>query len=223
MFDHEILTIEEVARYLRVSERTIYDWAHQGVIPCGKIGATWRFRRSEIVRWVDNKLSTHKPIQQREFSGLAGVLFRERILLTRFQEKAEVLNALLDCLADTECVTDPEELRREMLNRERIMSTGMGHGLGVPHVRIPSVKNLVMAVAVNDRGIADYDTLDDRPVRVVCMMAARDDQHTQYLRALAAVNAVMRDPAQNAALLAAATPEAVRALFLGATKPYDGD
>ena len=49
----EILTIEEVARYLRVSERTVYDWAQKGKIPAGKLGFSWRFKRSDIQRWAD--------------------------------------------------------------------------------------------------------------------------------------------------------------------------
>ena len=44
----EILTIEEVAKYLRVSDRTVYDWAQKGEIPAGKIGTVWRFKKSEI-------------------------------------------------------------------------------------------------------------------------------------------------------------------------------
>ena len=40
----EILTIEEVAKYLRVSDRTVYDWAQKGEIPAGKIGTVWRFK-----------------------------------------------------------------------------------------------------------------------------------------------------------------------------------
>ena len=44
----EILTIEEVARYLRVSERTVYEWAQKGEIPAGKIGTVWRFKKDDI-------------------------------------------------------------------------------------------------------------------------------------------------------------------------------
>jgi DNA binding domain, excisionase family len=49
--DDDILTIKEVARYLRVSERTVYDWAQKGEIPSGKIGTVWRFKKSDIERW----------------------------------------------------------------------------------------------------------------------------------------------------------------------------
>ena len=56
--DDDILTIEEVAKYLRVSERTVYDWAQKGEIPSGKIGTVWRFKKSEIEKWVNDRLSS---------------------------------------------------------------------------------------------------------------------------------------------------------------------
>ena len=54
---HEIMTIEEVAEYLRVSERTVYDWAQKGDLPGGKLGTTWRFKREDVENWVDSRLS----------------------------------------------------------------------------------------------------------------------------------------------------------------------
>ena len=58
----DILTIEEVAKYLRVSERTVYDWAQKGEIPAGKIGTVWRFKKSEIENWVNEKLSSSQTV-----------------------------------------------------------------------------------------------------------------------------------------------------------------
>ena len=57
--EDDILTIEEVAKYLRVSERTVYDWAQKGEIPAGKIGTVWRFKKSEIEKWVNERLSSN--------------------------------------------------------------------------------------------------------------------------------------------------------------------
>ena len=57
MTTHDIMTVEEVAEYLRVSERTVYEWAQRGEIPAGKLGTTWRFKRREIERWVDRRLA----------------------------------------------------------------------------------------------------------------------------------------------------------------------
>ena len=51
--DHEaLMSLHDVARYLAMTDRTIYDWAQTGRIPAFKLGATWRFRRSEIDAWL---------------------------------------------------------------------------------------------------------------------------------------------------------------------------
>lgn len=54
--DAEILTIEEVAAYLRLKPQTIYRWAQEKRIPAAKIGKEWRFRRSVIDRWLDDQM-----------------------------------------------------------------------------------------------------------------------------------------------------------------------
>jgi excisionase family DNA binding protein len=48
----EILTIEEVAAYLKASKRTVYRLAASGKIPAFKLGGTWRFRRSDLDQWI---------------------------------------------------------------------------------------------------------------------------------------------------------------------------
>ncbi|HAD06922.1 MAG TPA: DNA-binding protein [Anaerolineaceae bacterium] len=49
----EIMTIEEVARFLKIPQSSIYRLAQQGKIPCSKIGRHWRFRRVTIEKWFD--------------------------------------------------------------------------------------------------------------------------------------------------------------------------
>ena len=49
----EILTIEEVARYLKLKPQTIYKWAQDGQIPATKLGKEWRFRKSLLDEWID--------------------------------------------------------------------------------------------------------------------------------------------------------------------------
>ena len=56
--DHEaLMSLHDVARYLAMTDRTIYDWAQTGRIPAFKLGATWRFRRSEIDAWLQSQRS----------------------------------------------------------------------------------------------------------------------------------------------------------------------
>ena len=50
--ESDILTIREVAEYLKLNEKTAYRFAAEGKIPGFKVGGAWRFRRDEIVRWI---------------------------------------------------------------------------------------------------------------------------------------------------------------------------
>ncbi len=50
--DSEIFTLEEVAVYLKAGKKTVYRLVQQGEIPGFKLGGTWRFRRSELDRWI---------------------------------------------------------------------------------------------------------------------------------------------------------------------------
>ena len=55
----EILTIDEVAAYLNAGRRTVYRLAANGQIPAFKLGGTWRFRRTELDRWIASRIDTH--------------------------------------------------------------------------------------------------------------------------------------------------------------------
>ena len=58
--DDEIMTIEEVAKYLKLQPQTVYKWAQEGQIPGAKLGKEWRFRRRMLDEWVDNSIVLSK-------------------------------------------------------------------------------------------------------------------------------------------------------------------
>ena len=51
----EILTVREVADFLKVTERTIYRLATEGQIPSFKVGGSWRFQRSNLIQWMNEQ------------------------------------------------------------------------------------------------------------------------------------------------------------------------
>jgi excisionase family DNA binding protein len=58
--NEEIMTLEEVARYLKVKPQTIYKWAQEETIPGTKLGKEWRFRRSILDEWIDSSIVLSK-------------------------------------------------------------------------------------------------------------------------------------------------------------------
>ncbi len=59
--DGDILTLDEVAAYLKAGKRTVYRLAASGEIPAFKLGGTWRFRRSELDQWIAASINETKP------------------------------------------------------------------------------------------------------------------------------------------------------------------
>jgi excisionase family DNA binding protein len=53
-FDTDIMTLEDVAVYLKLKPQTIYSWAQEGKIPAVKIGKEWRFRKSVVDKWFND-------------------------------------------------------------------------------------------------------------------------------------------------------------------------
>jgi excisionase family DNA binding protein len=58
VFEDEMLTIDDLAAYLKLKPQTIYRWAQSGKLPGAKFGKEWRFRRSTIERWIDEQMGS---------------------------------------------------------------------------------------------------------------------------------------------------------------------
>lgn len=113
---------------------------------------------------------------------------------------------LIDALSESPLIGDKRELTERIFHREKMMSTGIGIGIGVPHVRLASISDLVMAVGVCHLPLTDYESLDGLPVHFVFMIAAGADQHDQHLKLLSAISAKMKNDEFRSTLLTAANP-----------------
>ena len=212
--DDDILTIEEVARYLRVSERTVYDWAQKGEIPSGKIGTVWRFKKSEIERWVNERLSSNRPASVFSVVQIQNILSPDRILFLNHAKKRDSLVALAENLASAPQIKSRQELVSEILRREELMSTAIGRGIAIPHVRLSSVTDLVVSVGLSQCDIIDFQSLDDVPVRLLFMIAAAYNQHAYYLQTLSFFSSKLKSSELRTSLLAAKTPDEVYELLI---------
>ena len=209
MVDDDILTLEEVARYLRVSERTVYDCAQKGEIPAGKIRTAWRFKKSEIDKWVNEKLTFTSLNPQIDPVNIESILSPHRILFLNYSNKRDTLLALAENLAAAPQVKNRLELSTEVLKREELMSTAIGCGIAIPHVRLSSITDLVVSVGISRSDIIDFHPLDDEPVRLVFMIAAAHNQHAYYLQTLSWFSTRLKNKDLRDSLLSAETPQQV--------------
>jgi len=199
--EEEILTIEEVAKYLRVSERTVYDWAQKGEIPAGKIGTVWRFRKNEIERWVNERLSGNKPQSVLQILSMKNIITPERIVFLDYPRKRDALIALAENLATAPQVKNKSELVMEILRREELMSTAIGRGVAIPHVRLTSITDLVVSVGISTCEITDFTAFDDSTVRILFMIGSAYNQHAYYLQTLSYFSSLLKSDELRQSLL----------------------
>ena len=211
-----ILTIEEVANYLRVSDRTVYDWAQRGEIPAGKIGTVWRFKKSEVEKWVNERLSSSAGRKKDDVVQVKNILAPNRVIFISQTSRHDALVELATALSSAPQVKRSDELVSEILKREELMSTAIGRGIAIPHVRLSSVTDLVMAVGVCKTPVTDFQPIDDMPVSLLFMIAAAYNQHSYYLQTLSYFSAKLKKKELRDSLLNAATTDDVYKLLIEA-------
>ena len=138
---------------------------------------------------------------------LVHVLAPERVLILESTTKKQALEALAECLATVPEIRDGSDLLRAVFYREELMSTGIGMGIAVPHVRLASVTGPVMCVGICRNPLTDYESLDGVPIRLVFMIAAGQGQHVQYLRLLSSLSLRFKNDNLRNALMNALDPQ----------------
>lgn len=115
------------------------------------------------------------------------------LIVPQATSKDEILKALIQKLATNPEIASKDELEAKIFEREALMSTGIGLGIAVPHVRLASVSNVVIALGICADGICDYETLDGEQIKIVCMIAANSEQHNEYIQALATLSKQLKN------------------------------
>ncbi len=122
--------------------------------------------------------------------------------------KDEIIRELLDVLMKSGSISSFEKAYQSILDREKKMSTGMKHGIALPHGKTDAVSDLAACVGVSDYPI-DYESLDGKPCRIFILLLSPPTKTGPHLQFLAEVSLLFRSSAKREALLAAETPGAV--------------
>lgn len=108
-------------------------------------------------------------------------------------DKDECFEELVDVLVRAGKISDRTAAVRALRDREEEASTGIGRGFAVPHGKTESAKGLVVAIGTSQDGI-EFESIDEKPVRLVCMLFASPDEPGKHLQALAEVMRLVRIP-----------------------------
>jgi len=105
-------------------------------------------------------------------------------------EKFRTIEELVDILNNAGRIENRDMVLQAILDRERVMSTGMGDGVAIPHAKTDGVKELVAAFGITKQGI-DFQSIDGKPVRIIFLLAGPTDQTGPHLKALSRISRLM--------------------------------
>ena len=218
----EVMTLPEVASYLRLAEKTVLRMAHKGRIPCAKVASQWRFLRSMIDDWLIAKM---RVVPQNDLARLiesspevvplARLLKAEYVVLDlRPGTKEEVLHQLVQPLRRTQFIDRVKPFLAKLLERERIVSTAVGRGIAIPHLRHPQDNpggGPILVVGVCREG-TDFEALDGEKTHLFFLLCT--DSEVVHLRVLAKVNRIAgRRDAMQRLISAQSPPEVLQVLI----------
>ncbi len=132
------------------------------------------------------------------------------------EDRDKAIKQLVDSLSDAGQLPEKEVFLDAILKREKIVSTGIGMGVAIPHAKLPGFDRFFLAVGLQkgEEGI-EWDALDGAPVRLIFMIGGPANEQTEYLKILSRLTAAIKDEERRKNLLAAKTQEDVIALFEG--------
>ena len=201
------LTVRDVAKYFQVSEKTVYRWVNQGVLPAYRMNDQYRFNRAELLEWATSRRMNVSPDIFAEPETAAtplpklvealqagGIFYR-----VGGTDKESVLRAVVETLRLPEEV-DRDFLLHVLLAREALESTGIGDGIAIPHVRNPIVLHVtrpLITLCFLERAV-EFNAIDGKLVSIVFSLISPTVR--AHLRLLSRLSFALQDPGFKAVL-----------------------
>ena len=141
---------------------------------------------------------------------------REESIVPRLRatDRDGIIHELILRLRDLGAIHDVEAAEEEVLQRERVMSTGVGFGVACPHARTNAVSSLVCAIGVTEKPVDFSDDEEGRACRIVILTLTPDTVNSPYMTFITAVLTALRAPAKREALLQATDAATIRKALL---------
>lgn len=122
--------------------------------------------------------------------------------------KKRVMEILANTIAEDIPAIDADDLFRRLIARERLGSTGIGHGIAIPHCRIDNCDGAIGALITLNQPI-DFDSIDSEPVDILFAMLVPENAHGEHLQNLAALAGALNNAAFRERLRAAGSDAAL--------------
>jgi PTS system nitrogen regulatory IIA component len=133
------------------------------------------------------------------------------------ESKEDIIAELVNSLVVGDSITDRDQVLQAVLDREKIMSTGIGDGIAIPHGKSAAVTELVAAMGTQRRGV-DFDALDGEPAFVFFLLVSPANVSGPHIKALARISRLLKNDAFKKKLIEANSAEEIIATIEAAER-----
>lgn len=143
-------------------------------------------------------------------------LFSKELIKIKYVsfDKEQCLQELANIMFENKVVTDYDQYIKEIMERENLVSTGMGKGIAIPHARTDVANELKVLVCLMDNEL-DFESLDKKPVRIIFMLAVPKDMKDEYMTVLKQLSFFLNDKNNRNNLLACESVDEVYNILKG--------
>ncbi len=135
------------------------------------------------------------------------------LLNSRVSSKSAIIAEIIELFPSI----DPDQAMAVVMEREKLGSTGIGHGIAIPHGRLPDLDAPVVALARHVEGV-DFDAIDGQPVHIVVVLLAPENEDRSHLEILASLARTLQKESVRKIIMQADSKEAVSAMFPAASQ-----
>ncbi len=124
----------------------------------------------------------------------------------------EVIGTLVDVIYKEGRLHDKSTFYNAIIEREKIVSTGVGMGTAIPHAKLSDCEGFFIAIGILSKGV-DWQAIDRAPVRIVFMVGGPDGKQTEYLRLLSGLTSAIKDEGIRKKILSTKSKQEIVDLF----------
>jgi nitrogen PTS system EIIA component len=198
----EIMTLGELSRYLKLSDKTLLKMVRNKEIPSAKVANQWRFIKSMIDDWLTSQMDVlpqndlSRLIEKEyDYVPLSRLINETTIIMDLISnEKTGVLEELSNSAWNNNLISDKENLLKQLIHREKLISTSIGKGVAIPHLRKPSGKVIYeprIIIGVSQGGV-DFGSHDGEPTYIFFLILS--DSEVVHLRILSKLTRILQVP-----------------------------
>jgi len=196
--EDSILTLAETAQYLKVAEKTVQRMIKDNKIPCTRVGNQWRFMKSVLDEWLISGMNLNKTENQQQLLEQGEMeLQLSRLLLDVVTPlssggKDHILEQLIQPLKEENLLESPKNYLSMLLKREAMVSTAIGKGLAIPHIRRPEDQKIAaprLILGISPEGL-EYDSPDGEKVHLFFLIFCSSE--VVHLRLLSRISTLFK-------------------------------